>query len=169
MFITKKELLEYVTIADKSDNSNIVKSFEDQGHYKWFDYINPDSKFSMSPEFLEHALRKTLSNLALRFGYQMKRVVVKDKGQIVGFLIWSDKGSSLDNLGNNRNYQVILATAVHPEYRNRGLLKTMLMKSGIQKPYLVQTSDISPIGLWQKMGCKKVKPVGGGNYIERCN
>ena len=99
----------------------------------------------------------------------MKRVIVKDKGETVAFLIWSDKGGDVDNLNNDKEYQVILATAVNPEYRRRGLLKTMLLKSGIQKPYLVQTSDLSPTGLWEKLGCKKVKELGGGNYIERCN
>lgn len=155
---------------DKSNTDDIIKSFEDKGHYKWFD-VNNLNVFPpyVTPQMLEYSLKKTLNTLSKTFGYSLRRVVVKDKGEIVGYLIWSDKGGELDDLGDGQTYSVILATAIHPDYRRRGLFKMMINKSNIQKPYLVQTSVFSPDGFWGKMGCEAVKDVGNGNTIEKCN
>lgn len=161
----KEQDIEY----DKSGVDDIIQSYEKSGHYKWFDYLDPSVKGMIPQDSLEDSLKNTLSELKKRFGYELKRVVVKDKEQIVGFFIWSDKGSYIDNIGDNKTYQVILSTAIHPEYRNRGLLKKMIEKSGIQRPYLVQTSWISPIGFWERMGCSVVKNMGNGNKIEKCD
>lgn len=156
-------------VHDRSKTNDIVKSFEDQGHHKWFDIIDPEYKKTILPHQLEQALKYGLGYLTSVYGYNLKRVVIKDKGEIVGFLIWTNKGGEIDDLGDSQTYPVIIATAIHPNYRNRGLLRMMINKAGILKPYLVQTSALSPIGLWEKMGCKMVKDVGQGNKIEKCD
>jgi hypothetical protein len=162
-----RKVVETKVYSDKSNNDEISNSFINQGHYKWFN----TEKYSNYPKhIIEYSLMMTLKTLHKQYGYQLKRVVVKDKGEIVGFLIWSDSGSKLDDLGDDKNYQVLLATAVSPEYRNKGLLRKMIEKSGIQKPYLVHTSVMSPEGLWEKMGCKVVKKLDDNdNKIEMCN
>ena len=153
--------------ADNSNTGDIVKTFQDKGHYKWF---NTDGVSDMPAKDVEDALRYTLEALATKFGYKMKRVVIKDKGVVVGFLIWSDMGNPyIDDIGDGETYPVLLSTAILPEYRGKGLLRRMIDKSGIQKPYLVHTSKLSPIGLWEKMGCSVVKDHGSGNAIEKCN
>jgi ribosomal protein S18 acetylase RimI-like enzyme len=162
-------LQEQRVVYDKSKTDNIVNSFETQGHHKWFDNIDPEITKQIPARTLEQSLKYGLGYLTKIYGYNLKRVVVKDKNVIVGFLIWTNKGKELDNLGDNQTYPVIIATAIHPDYRGRGLLKMMINKSNIEKPYLVQTSTLSPIGLWQKMGCNVVKDIGDGNKIEKCN
>jgi hypothetical protein len=160
-------ILEKRVYIDKSDTNNIVKTFQDDGHYKWFDTKNIQD---VPTDVLEHTLKHTLESLAVSYGYKMKRVVIKDKGVIVGFLIWSDMGNPyLDNIGDGENYPVLLATAILPEYRGQGLLRKMVDKSNIKHPYLVHSSRLSPIGLWEKMGCSVVKKLGGGNALEKCN
>lgn len=165
--LVNKKLFEQRVGVDKSDTSDIIKSFQNQGHYKWFDYLDP--KVKLDPNNLEYALKYGLEHLTKYYGYTLKRVVVRDKGQVVGFLIWSDTPKEIDNIGDEKNYQVLLATAIDPDYRNRGLLRKMIIRAGLQKPYLVQTSSINPIGLWEKMGCKKVKKIDDNNFIEKCN
>ena len=161
-----RKVVETKVYSDKSNNDDINKSFINQGHYKWFD----TDKITQYPKnVIEYSLKMTLNTLYTVYGYQLKRVVVKDKGVIVGFLIWSDSGSELDDIGDNKNYQVLLATAISPEYRGKGLLRRMIEKSGIQKPYLVHTSIMSPEGLWKKMGCEVVKDIDINNKVEMCD
>lgn len=160
---------EQKVLRDKSTTDDIVKSFEDEGHYRWFKVVDPNITDKYPAAYLEMALKYGLGQLTKMYGYDLKRVVIKDKGKIVGFLIWTNKGSDVDDIGDNKIYPVILSTAIHPDYRNRGLLRMMLNKSGIEKPYLVQTSSLSPIGLWEKMGCKIVKKMELGNNIEKCD
>lgn len=160
-------ILENRVYTDKSDTNNIVQTFKDKGHYKWFD---TKGLSDIPAETLEYSLKHTLETLAVVYGYKMKRVVVKDKGVIVGFLIWSDIGNpNIDDIGDGETYPVLLATAISPEYRGKGLLRKMINKSGISNPYLVHTSKLSPIGLWEKMGCSVVKKIGAGNAVEKCN
>jgi len=162
-------LKEQRVVYDKSKTDNIVNSFETQDHHKWFDNTDPEIAKQIPASTLEQSLKYSLRYLTSVYGYDLKRVVVKDKNVIVGFLIWANKGKKLDDLGDNQTYPVILATAIQPDYRGRGLLKMMINKSNIKKPYLVQTSALSPIGLWMKMGCNVVKELGAGNKIEKCN
>ena len=46
-------------------------------------------------------------------------------------------------------------------------LKNMIDKSKVPKPYLVHTSPLSPPGVWEKFGCRKVKEIGRFNYVEK--
>jgi ribosomal protein S18 acetylase RimI-like enzyme len=156
-------------VRDKGKTGDIVKSFEDGGHYKWFNIKDNEFAKRIPYNYLEFAMKKSLNTLTSMYGYTLKRVVVKDKGEIVGYLIWADKGSELDDIGDNQTYKVIVATAIHPDYRRRGLFKMMINKSGIQKPYLVQTSSFSEVGFWENMGCKVAKEIGDGNKIEKCD
>lgn len=154
---------------DNSGNDEILKTFKEKGHYQWFDYLDPKLKDKIKPFMLNIALKYGLERLTKQYGYNLKRVIVKDKDEVVGFFIWTDKGTEIDDIGDGKVYPVILSTAVHPEYRNRGLLKRMIETSGIEKPYLVQTGPISPIGLWEKLGCKIVKKIAGGNSLKKCD
>ena len=156
-------------VRDRGKTGDIVKSFEDKGHYKWFNVKDSEFLKHIPYNYLEFAMKKSLNTLTSMYGYTLKRVVVKDKGEIVGYLIWADKGSELDDIGDKQTYKVIVATAIHPEYRRRGLFKMMINKSGIQKPYLVQTSSFSEVGFWENMGCKVAKEIGNGNKIEKCD
>jgi len=160
-------ILEKRVYTDKSNTADIVQTYQDKEHYKWFDTKNVPE---IPADTLEYSLKHTLEALAVSYGYEMKRVVIKDKGEIVGFLIWSDMGNpNIDDIGDGEKYPVLLATAISPEYRGQGLLRKMINKSGIGRPYLVHTSKISPIGLWEKMGCSVVKNIGFGNAVEKCN
>lgn len=162
---TNKTLRAYT--KDKG-NDEIVSTFQDKGHYKWFDYVNPE--FKIEPNDLENGLRNTLDYLTKYYGYNLKRVVIKDKGEIVAFLIYIDKNDKPHtNTDDGKTYPVLVSTAVHPDYRNRGLLKMMINKSGITKPYLVQTSAISPPGFWEKHGCKIIKRFDQFNSLEKCD
>jgi ribosomal protein S18 acetylase RimI-like enzyme len=153
--------------SDKSDTKNIVNTYMDQGHHKWFDSGNVDY---MEKENLEYVLRNSLYFLSTHLKYEMKRVVIKDKGKVVGFLVWSDNSNpKIDDIGDNKKYSILLATAIHPDYRGKGLLRRMINKSGIQKPYLVHTSRITPKGLWEKMGCKIVKNLPNDNFVQKCD
>jgi hypothetical protein len=162
-------LKETLDISDKYRGSkDIVKTFQNKGHYKWMDYLKPG--VNVPKKDLDLGLRNTLEILVNQFNYKLKRVVIKDKGEIVSFLIFTDNGNeSIDNIGDGNTYPVLIATAVEPEYRNRGLLKMMIDKSNIQKPYLVHTSVISPPGLWEKFGCKIVKELSDDNKIMKCD
>jgi ribosomal protein S18 acetylase RimI-like enzyme len=165
----KENIGEQRVVRDRGKTGDIVKSFEDKGHYKWFNIKDSEFLKHIPYNYLEFAMKKSLDTLTSKFNYTLKRVVVKDKGEIVGYLVWANKGSELDDIGDNQTYKVIVATAIHPEYRKRGLFKMMLDKSGIQKPYLVQTSSFSEAGFWENMGCKVAKEIGDGNKIEKCN
>lgn len=159
---------EILDVSDKyRGTKDIVKTFQNKGHYRWMDYMKPG--VNIPKHDLEHGLRNTLEMLVNQYDYKLKRVVIKDKGEIVSFLIFTDKGSDvIDNIGDGNTYPVLIATAVEPEYRNRGLLKMMIDKSNIQKPYLVHTSVISPPGLWENFGCRVVKELSEDNKIMKC-
>jgi|LauGreDrversion4_2_1035121.scaffolds.fasta_scaffold330026_1 hypothetical protein len=148
------------------ESKEILKSFQ-KDHYKWMDYIDPDT--NLPKEDLERALKYTLDVLVKDYKYKLKRVVIRDKGEIVSFLIFTDSGHEvIDNIGDGNTYPVLIATAVHPDYRNRGLLRMMIDNSNMKKPYLVHTSVVSPPGLWEKFGCKIVKELSDKNKIMKC-
>ena len=156
---------EPIASVDNVDPKRIVRSFVKNDHHKWFDKGNTD----LDDDTLRDGLNNQIAQYESWYGDNLKKVVIKDKGKIVGFLIWTNRGGQIDDLGDGESYPVLLSTAIDPEYRNRGLLKMMIERAGLQKPYLVHASDISPIGLWQKMGCKVAKHLGGGNKIEKCD
>jgi ribosomal protein S18 acetylase RimI-like enzyme len=160
-----KEILD--VSGEYGDSNDIVTTFQNKEHYKWMDYLNPEAKISKFD--LDMSLKYTLDALNKVYGYILKRIVVKDDGEIVGFLIYSYKGhSQLDDIGDGKIYPVLLSTAVHPNYRNKGLLKMMVDRSELKKPFLVHVSLISPPGLWEKFGCKVVKDMSDGNKIMKC-
>lgn len=164
-----KKLIEQLTPSSDDNSDDIIKSYEDDGHYKWFDYIDPEHRDKISPYHLEFALKKGLSIFRKRFGYDLKRVVIKDKGEIVAFLIYSNTTGTKEGLDDDTTYTVLLSTAVHPDYRQRGLLRRMIDVANIHKPYLVQTSSISTPHVWEKLGCKVVKEVPGLGQIQKCD
>ena len=154
-------------IEDKG-NDEIISTYQNKGHYKWFDYLNPD--IEIKPYDLEYGLKHSISHLTKVYGYNLKRVVIKDKDEIVAFLIYIDKNDKeFTDVGDGKTYPVLVSTAVHPDYRNRGLLKMMINKSGLTKPYLVQTSAISPPGFWEKLGCKIIRKYDQFNALEKCD
>lgn len=155
---------------DPSSPSDVAKSYENKGHYKWFDHRNKE--ISDIPEvILLNWLKKTITHLKENYNYDLKRVFVKDNDEIVAFLIYSETNEKKEEISNdeNKKINVILSTAVNPKYRNRGLLKKMIFKSNIGTPFLVHTSHISPHIVWEKFGCKPIVDRGNGNYVEICN
>jgi hypothetical protein len=154
--------------GDNLSSNEISNSYKDNKHYQWFDYLDP--KFIVPKIDMEAALKNTIDLYINQLKYNIKRIVAKnDNGDIIGFLIFTDKGTNIDNFGDGKEYPVILSTAVNPDYRNKGILKNMIDKSKVPKPYLVHTSPLSPPGVWEKFGCRKVKEIGRFNYVEKCD
>lgn len=152
---------------DNLSSTEISNSYKDNKHYQWFDYLDP--KVYISKFNLESLLRDSIDTYVNKLKYNIKRIVAKNNnGDVIGFLIFADKGTNIDNLGDGKEYPVIVSTAVNPDYRNKGILKNMIDKSGIRKPYLVHTGPLSPPGVWEKFGCRKVKDLPGLNYVEKC-
>ena len=156
---------EPIASVDNVDPKRIVRSFVKNDHHKWFDKGNLD----IDDNQLRDGLNSAIQQYEVWYGDDLRKIVVKDKGKIVGFLIWAIRGIYIDDLDDGETYPVLLSTAIDPEYRNRGLLKMMIERAGLQKPYLVHVSPISPVGLWEKIGCKVVKHMGNGNKIAKCD
>ena len=174
--ITERHLKHIHEVLGTSYDTNpedINRSYKDDKHYKWFDHVDPDflkSNPSVTSDQIENSLMYTIQYLKNIFRYDLKRVVIKDNDNVVAFLIYSNTNSEKELMDNEGvPYTVLLATAVHPDYRNKGLLKGMINSAGIQKPYLVHTSPISTPKVWEKMGCQKVVDRGNGNQVEKCN
>jgi Acetyltransferase (GNAT) family len=161
------EEINYQTGGEQSD---IVSDFTKDKYAKWFDYKAPSIKHMRNAD-LENSINYVM-NSYLNQKYKLKRVLVKDDGQLVGFLIYSITTPEKENIKNKideNEYPILLSTAISPEYRNRGLLKKMIEKANIQKPFLVQTSALSTPGIWKKLGCEEIYYLGQGNSIEFCN
>jgi hypothetical protein len=158
---------EVLTISKdrKNDSDRMVKDYE-EGQYKWFN--NDYSR--IKSDNIDLALKRALSAYRRIYGNNLKRVVAKEDGIPVGFLIYTLESSShIDDIGDGKTYPVICSTAVNPEYRNKGILKGMIDKSGIGKPFLVHASYLSPPNLWERFGCKHAKDLDDqGNEILKC-
>lgn len=178
-YITKNIVFEQLDIDREEDDQKIVNDFKDV--ISWFDYMPKGLKdfFAQNPYGVgsfEKAMMATMEFLDRK--YDLKRVVVKDKDNVVGMLIYSytdkdNEGIENDEVDDDIQYPVLLAAAVHPNYRQKGLLKMMITNAPVQHPFLVQTSQISTPKVWEKMGCKMVQDLsakyGEGNAIELCN
>lgn len=149
----------------KNDSDRMVKDYEG-GQYKWFN--NDYSRIKVND--LDLALKRALSQYRTIYGNNLKRVIAKDDGIPVGFLIYTLEGDPyIDNIGDGKIYPVVCSTAVNPEFRNKGILKSMIEKSGIGKPFLVHASYLSPENLWERFGCKHAKNFDDkGNKILKC-
>lgn len=158
---------EVLTISKdrKNDTDRMVKDYE-EGQYKWFN--NDYSR--IKSDNIDLALKRALSTYRVFYGNNLKRVIAKEDGIPVGFLIYTLEGNSyFDNIGDGKTYPVVCSTAVNPEYRNKGILKGMIEKSGIGKPFLVHASYLSPPNLWERFGCKHAKDLDNqGNEILKC-
>lgn len=172
-------ILEQYNIDREDDDVKIVKDFDNV--ISWFDYMPQGLKdfFAQNPygvNSFKKAMVATMSFLGRR--YDLKRVVVKDKEEIVGMLIYSYTDKDFEDIDNDEvedetKYPIVLAAAVHPNYRQKGLLKMMISQAPVQHPFLVQTSQISTPEVWAKLGCKLVQDLsakyGEGNAVEMCN
>ena len=164
---------EVLTISKdpQNDTLKMVQDYEG-GQYKWFnnDYPNIKIKIDNIDFDINGMIKKALSIYRIFYGNDLKRVIAKDDDIPVGYLIYSKKGSPhFDDIGDGETYPVICSTAVHPEYRNKGILKGMIQKSGIGDPFLVHSGQLSPPNLWEKFGCKPVKKLDNyGNQILKC-
>lgn len=158
---------EVLTISKdrKNDSDIMVKDYEG-GQYKWFN--NDYSRIKIND--LDLALKRALSQYRTIYGNNLKRVIAKDDGIPVGFLIYTLEGNPyIDNIGDGKTYPVVCSTAVNPNYRNKGILKGMIEKSGIGKPFLVHASYLSPPNLWERFGCKPAKNLdNNGNQLLKC-
>lgn len=149
----------------QNDTLKMVQDYEG-GQYKWFnnDYSH------IKTNNIDAQLKKALYIYRVFYGDTLKRVIAKDDDIPVGYLIYTKRSySSFDDIGDGETYPVICSTAVNPEYRNQGILRGMIQKSGIGDPFLVHSSYLSPPNLWEKFGCKPVKDLEGeGNQILKC-
>lgn len=155
---------------DDSDPDEIVSSHENEGYWEWLhDDLNALAKHFNAPlDYIKANLQKVLYAAKVYFKYDLKRVLVSDNDKVVGFLVWSDQGTEIDNLGDGNNYPVVIATAIAPEYRGRGLFNMMLKKSEIKKPFVVQLNATSPMSFWGKFGCRVEKEFPNGNKVAKC-
>jgi ribosomal protein S18 acetylase RimI-like enzyme len=169
----KKEIVpsgDEVSVSDdESDSLNIVKSHVDDEHWRWMHDPKQLAKILGSDiKHVEYSLSQLLAQMQKGFGYNLKRVLITDRDVVVGYFIWATEGKSIDDLGDGKKYPVIINTAIHPSYRGRGLFTKMLQKANLQRPFLVHIGVVSPIKMWEKLGCKPVKNVGQGNFISKC-
>lgn len=149
--VISENQLKYIkeSIELKNDNDNIPDDFISKNHSTWFDIPQ-----GINPEYFKLMMNYTIKHLSLN--YALKRVVIKDKGDIVGFLIYSEttmEKESFNGLNDTTSYPIILSVAIDPKYRKQKLFNRMLEGSGINKPFMVHTSDISPMSLWDSLGC----------------
>lgn len=176
-YIIKNHIFEQLDIDREEDDQKIASEFENI--ISWFDYMPQSLRdyFAEKPFGMtfEKAMSATMDFLNQR--YDLKRVVVKDKDAVVGMLIYSFTDKDFEDIENDEvfegeQYPIVLAAAVHPNYRQKGLLKMMLTSAPVNQPFLVQTSQISTPKVWEKLGCKMVQDLsakyGEGNAIELC-
>lgn len=138
------------------------------GDSKWFDYHGYYSYlFKDNPENLKKAIDDTMNYLNNE--YDVKKIVLKDNGNTVAFIVYSKTTfKKEDEYGNSKyandenEYDIILSTAIHPDYRGKGLLNLMIKKANIIKPFLIHTSDLTTPGVWEKYGCKPILNIYGG-------
>lgn len=160
---------EELNFKTDDSQSNIIDDFSKQKLANWFDYKSPEISHLTKGDIafnLNHVMKYYYGQ-----HYKLKRVLVKDDNELVGFLVYSEttpKKENIEKLIDDKTYPIILSTAISPQYRNRGLLTKMFEKAKIQKPFIVHTSQISTPGIWDKFGCKKIKEVGVGGYVEYC-
>jgi hypothetical protein len=156
---------------DDSNQDDIVSSHEKEGYWQWLhDDLDALAKqFGAPLGLIKVGLQKVLFSAKRYFDYDLKRVLVADDDKVVGFLVWADQGKEIDNLGDGNNYPVVIATAISPEYRGKGLFNKMLAKSEIKKPFVVQLNPTSPMDFWGRYGCKIEKELQDGNKIAKCN
>jgi hypothetical protein len=169
--LTESQLMDIIdeVLAIKKDPRNNVNKMVDDysgGQYEWFN--NDYSHINVKD--LKNGLKNGLNVYRSIYGNSLKRVVAKDGNIPAGYLIYVENSHiHIDNIGDGKKYPVICSTAVNPDYRNKGILKGMIDKSGIQKPYLVHASLLSPPNLWERFGCKSVKKLDdNGNEILKC-
>lgn len=168
----KRLLKEDVSVnIDNSNPDDIASTHEKEGYWEWLhDDLNALAKqFNAPLNYIKTNLQKVLYAAKEYFGYNLKRVLVADDDKVVGFLVWADQGTQLDDIGDGNNYQVLIATAISPEYRGRGLFNKMLTKSDIKKPFIVQLNPTSPMDFWSRYGCKVEKTFPDGNKIAKCS
>jgi hypothetical protein len=155
---------------DTTQKTDVSTDFVKDKYAKWFDYKSPKLKH-MSFSQIEDSLNFTM-DFYLKRQYKLKRILVKDDNELVGFLIYSTttpKQEKIEDILEDKSYPILLSTAIAPNYRNRGLLKQMIDKANITKPFLVHTGQISTPGVWEKLGCRKIKNIDNDNFVELCN
>lgn len=148
----------------KQPQDRIVNKTKDQT--TWLDYRDP-SLSSYPEDMLTASIKHTIDYL--RSKYKLKRVTVKDDNRDVGFLVYSKTNERKERISHDETpIDIILITAIDPKYRNQGILKQMMDKSKIKRPFIVHTSKLSTPQVWERIGCKPVKDLGGGNKVEKC-
>ena len=157
---------QYNNLLDKINIDNDINDFEP--NYEWFDYRNDKTK-NISDDVINSGLKRSIEYYNEE--YKIKKVTIIKNEKIIGFLLFSF--TTLEKEGLNSidlsQYPIILSTAIQPEFRNKGLLKMMINKANIKKPFLVHTSIISPSNLWEKFGCKEIgTKFSKDNKIEMC-
>lgn len=156
-------------ISINPEKKDIVNKTKDQ--MDWMDYRSSELK-KMAPENHIKAMLKMGMDI-LKNKYKLKRVVVKDDDVDVGFLIYSKTTENMEKISDNtsKSYDVVLATAINPKYRQQGLLKRMMESANINRPFFVQTSLITTPLVWEKLGCSPIRNMdefGPGNVIQIC-
>ncbi len=151
---------------DEDSEENIINKTKD--NLTWMDYRDKSLK-NYPEDIIQKALKDTVDYY--KNNYSVKRVVVKDDENVVGYLLFSTTTEKKETISNDdtKQYNIILSTAIHPKYRGKGLLKMMINKSQIKRPFIVHTSSLSTPEVWEKIGCKPVKDLNyNNNKIQLC-
>ena len=140
-------------IEIENNDDNVSDDFNNFEHYVWFDVPS-----GIPQGYFKQAMSETMKMLSNK--YNLKRVIVRNEGEIVGFLIYSYTTKNKEGLKKDKDktqYPVILSVAIHPDYRNQKLFHKMMEIGKITTPFLVHVNNqISPMGLWNKLGCKSI-------------
>ena len=150
----------------ETDRHKIKNDFIVGNHYSWF-----NRPIQISEDRYKDGMNYTIDYLTKQ--YDTKRVIVSDNDKLVGFLIFAETTISKEvpREMNNTPMNVILSTAIDPEYRNRKLFNKMLTESQITKPFIVHLGDHSPFDFWEKFGCKPIYEYPSpnkGNFVFLC-
>lgn len=149
-------------------NFDIINN-DDYGNPKWFNYHGKHSNyFKVNPTELESSIKYTINYL--NKNYKTNKILIKDNGETVAFMLFTKNTLKKEGIDTNDDnlYDLILSTAIHPDYRRKGLLNLMIKKTNLIKPFLIHTSDITTPGVWEKFGCKPIKDLGQGNQLQFC-
>ena len=143
----------------------------------WFD-LNLDALSDYDRQMVEKLkndnvfdkwFQQTMAQLLRRYS-TVNKVIAKEDGKMVGFLIWAQTTPKLEGVSDDETpIPVIVSTAVSPNYRKKGLYNNIFSKTGISGDYLVHASKVlSPFEFWERKGCKVVHDINYNNKIMYC-
>jgi len=145
----------------------------DYGDHKWFDYHGKYiDYFKDRPNLLKYTFDDTVKYFNTK--YNTKKIKIKYNKQTIAYMVYTKTTFTNEEIDieDNNEYDIILMTAIHPDYRQKGLLKLMIKKANINKPFLITTSELTTPSVWGNFGCSPIKDLNigdaDGNQLQFC-